>query len=177
MKELNEIDPARAVSFSGHRPERLPGNGDPDAPGAQRLAAVLQKEITAAIERGMTAFLHGCMAGFDIFAIEQVIALKAEYPHIQIISVAPYKAEFFTREKCWTPNWISRARAVFDQHDIGVRVAERYRSGIYFARNDILVAYSSELICYHDDGRGGTAYTVNKAIEKGLTVHNLYDRG
>ena len=117
------------------------------------------------------------MAGFDIFAIEQVIALKAEYPHLQIVSVAPYQAEFFTREKCWTPGWISRARAVFEQHDMGVNVAERYRSSIYYARNDILVGYSSELICYHDGGRGGTAYTVNGANEKGLIVRNLYSEG
>ena len=59
MKELNGIDPAHAVSFSGHRPERLPGKGEPDVPGAQRLAAVLQREITAAIGRGMTAFYTG----------------------------------------------------------------------------------------------------------------------
>jgi len=165
------------VSFSGHRPDRLPGKGDPDAPEAQKLADVLQKEIIAAIDRGMAAFIHGCMAGWDIFAAEQVIAVKKQYPHVRLVSVAPYKADFFNREKCWTPGWINRARVVFNQHDFGVKVAERYRSGIYYERNDVLIQYSSELICYHDGGSGGTQYTVKKAQNNGLTVRNLYGGG
>ncbi|MDR0310979.1 MAG: hypothetical protein LBJ21_05285 [Acidobacteriota bacterium] len=35
----------------------------------------------------------------------------------------------------------------------------------------------SEAIAYYDGGSGGTAYTVNRAIKKGLTVHNLYEGG
>ena len=174
---LNEIDPSRAISFSGHRPDRLAGNGDPAAPEAQKLIAVLQQEIIAAIDRGMTAFLHGCMAGFDLFAIEQVIALKSQYPHIQIISVAPYSVHFFSKENCWTPEWIDRARNVFRQHDMGISLAEYYRKGIYYERNCALISHSSMLICYHDGGAGGTKYTIDRAIEKGLSVKNLYERG
>jgi len=175
MEELKQINPATALSFSGHRPDRLPGNGDPNAPEAQKLIAALRKEITAAINEGMTSFLHGCMAGFDLFAIEQVIALKQQYPHIKLVSVAPYKAEFFSREKCWTPEWEKRAREVFRQQDIGVRLSESYRRGIYYERNDILIQYSSLLICYHDGGSGGTQHTVRKAREYGLIVRNLYE--
>ena len=174
---LKDIDPAFAVSFSGHRPDRLPGQGDPNTLEAKPMASVLQKEIIAAIDKGMTTFLHGCMAGFDLFAIEQVIALKIEYPHIKIVSVAPYAVHFYTREKCWTPEWISRAREIFRQHDFGISLAEHYRTGIYFERNRALIAHSSLLICYHDGGGGGTKYTVDRANEKGLRVRNLYGEG
>lgn len=114
------------------------------------------------------------MAGFDIFAAEQVIELKKQYPQIQLVSVAPYKAEFFSREKCWMPEWISRAREVFSQHDIGVKVAEQYRPGIYYERNEILVNHSSELICYWNGRKSGTKYTIDRAEENGLTIHNLF---
>ncbi len=174
MVSLKEIDSAHAVSFSGHRPDRLPGNGDPNEPETQILTTVLQQKIIAAINRGMTAFIHGCMAGFDIYAIEQVIALKQQYPHIKIISVAPYSAHFFTKEKCWTPEWENRAREVFHQHDFGVSLSEHYRRGIYFERNDVLIDYSSELICYWDGGKGGTKYTIDRANSKGLSVFNLF---
>jgi uncharacterized phage-like protein YoqJ len=176
MDNLREIDPTRAVSFSGHRPDRLPGNGDPDAPEAKRLAAVLQKEIIAAIDRGMTTFIHGCMAGFDLFAALQVIEIKKQFPGVQLVSVAPYSVHFFSKEKCWTQEWETRAREVFAQHDFGISLAEHYRSGIYYERNRVLVAHSSVLICYHDGGWGGTKYTVDRAIEKGLTVKNLYGK-
>ena len=171
---LNEIDPAVTVSFSGHRPARLPGNGEPDTPEMQALTAALRNEIIAAIGRGKTVMLHGCMAGWDIICAEQVILLKEQYPHVRLISVAPYKAAFFCREKCWTADWISRAREVFGQHDAGIKVAEVYHPGIYYERNRILVEHASELICYWDGNKGGTKYTVERAKEKGLLVCNLY---
>jgi len=176
MDVLKEIDPACALCFSGHRPARLPGHGDPASPEMQALTAALRLELIAAVGRGKTVMLHGCMAGWDIFCAEQVIALKEQYPRVRLVSVAPYKAEFFSREKCWTPDWISRAREVFRQHDAGVIIAEVYRPGIYYERNRALVEHSSELLCYWDGGPGGTKYTVDRAEEKGLAVRNQYTR-
>jgi len=40
MVALKDIDPALSVCFSGHRPDRLPGNGDPDVMEAQELITV-----------------------------------------------------------------------------------------------------------------------------------------
>ena len=175
MDILNQkINPATAICFSGHRPDRLPGCGNPAEPEAQKLIAVLLEKIEDAVRRGKDTFLGGFMAGFDILAAEQVIALKAKYPHIRLVTVAPYSVQFFTREKCWTPEWVKRAKEIIRQHDIGVSLAEHYRSGIYYERNRTLVNYSSELICYWDGNKGGTQHTVNFATDKGLAVFNLY---
>ena len=173
-KLLNDVDSALSVSFSGHRPDRLPGKGDPNTPEAQKLVAALRERIESAIGRGKVYFLHGAMAGFDIFAAEQVIALKEQYPQIQLVTVAPYRTHFYTKEKCWTPDWVKRAKAVFELTDIGLSLENEYRSGIYYKRNDVLIEYSSELICYWDGGNGGTKYTHDKAESKGLTISNLY---
>jgi len=175
MNFLSQIAPEHTLCFSGHRPARLPGNGDPDAPEMQALTAALRLELIAAVGRGKMVMLHSCMAGFDVFCAEQVIALKRQYPHVRLVSVAPYGAAFFSREKCWTPDWINRARKVFRQHDMGVKMAEVYRPGIYYERNRALVEHSSELLCYWDGGGGGTKYTVERAEAKGLLVRNLYE--
>ena len=173
MKRLDIIDSKQSICFSGHRPDRLPGYGDPNTPEAQRLTTTLREHIEDAIRRGKLYFIHGSMAGFDLLAAEQVISLKKQFPNIQLISVAPYSVHFFSREKCWTPEWIHRAREVFRQHDFGISLSEHYRPGIYYERNCVLVDHSSELICYHDGGKGGTENTVQYARSRMHNIHNL----
>ena len=174
MEELKQIDPATAVSFSGHRPDRLPGHGDPDTQDAQNLITALREQIVGAVGRGKYIFLHGAMAGFDIFAAEQVIEMKKQHPQIQLVTVAPYRAQFFTTEDCWTREWIERAKKVFALHDIGVVVEHENRKGLYYKRNRVLVDHSSGLICYWDGKGGGTKYTVGYAFENKKPVINLY---
>ena len=174
MDELQDIDPDRALCFSGHRPDRLPGKGRADAPEMQTLIAALRQALIAAVGRGKTIMLHGCMAGWDIICAEQVLWLKRQCPQVRLISVAPYQAGFFSREECWTPDWINRAREVFSQHDAGIKIAGQHRPGIYYERNRALIDHASELLCYWDGGGGGTAYTVERAREKGLAIYNLF---
>jgi len=173
MLIIQQINPASSVCFSGHRPDRLPGQGDPGAAETRKLTAALREQIESAVGRGKDTFINGLMAGWDVLAAEQVIALKGQYPHIRLATIAPYSAHFFTREKCWTPEWVTRAREVCRRQDIGVKIAEDYRSGIYYERNRALVEHSSELLCYWDGGRGGTAYTVDYALKKGREVVNI----
>lgn len=145
-----------------------------NTPEAHKLIAVLREHIEDTTRRGKIFYLHGAMAGFDLLAAEQVIVMKEKYPQIQLVTIAPYKERFFSREKCWMPDWISRAHEVFSRQDIGVKIAAEYRSGIYYERNRILIDHSSELICYWDGGRGGSEYTVKCAQSRGYTIHNLY---
>ncbi len=165
----------QAVCFSGHRPCSLPGYGDPNNPKAKKLICGLHGQIEDAVTRGKFIFLNGAMAGFDILAAEQVIALKKAYPQIRIITIAPYSVYFYSHENCWTPEWICRANEVFQQHDFGISLAEHYRSGIYYERNRVIVDHSSELICYRDGGKGGTKHTLNLAISQSMSVYNLYN--
>ena len=174
MDILKDITPAHTVCFSGHRPDRLPGNGNPDTWEAQKLAALLQKQIEESIKRGKNTFCHGAMAGFDIFAAEQVIALKEKYPHIRLITIAPYSVRFFSYEKCWTSDWINRGKEIIRKHDTGISIAEHYRSGIYYERNRTLVNNSSELICFWDGKKGGTQHTHDYAKKQGLRIIKLY---
>lgn len=74
---------------------------------------------------------------------------------------------------CLSPDWINRAREVFSRQDIGVKLSERYYPGVYYERNRTMIDHSSELICYHDGGKGGTAQTVQYAKGKDIPMYNL----
>jgi len=176
MTALKQIDPIRSVSFSGHRPDRLPGQGEPDAPEAQKLIKVLRGQIEDAILRGKDTFINGLMAGWDVLAAEQVIALKERCPHIRLVTVAPFSSGLFSRERCWTPDWVERAKGACRQSDIGMSLSECYRAGIYYERDRVMVDHSGELLCYWDGALSGTQYTVQYASGRGLIVCNLFQR-
>jgi len=177
MEELKQIDPGRALCFRGHRPDRLPGGGLPDAPETQELIFRLRTQIEEAVGQGKMFFCHGAMPGFDILAAEQVVFLKDKYPHIRLITVAPYKTEFFAQEKHWTPEWIHRAWKIFHSQDMGTEVADSYRSNIYRERDCTLIDHSSGLICYWNGKNGGTKFAVEYARKTNKKVINLAELG
>ena len=65
MDILKETNPDRAVCFSGHRPDRLPGRGDPGAAETRKLTDALREQIKGAVGRGKDTFINGLMAGWD----------------------------------------------------------------------------------------------------------------
>jgi len=177
MDILNDLFREKSVCFSGHRPQRLPGRGEPDAPETRELAAALQRRISETVARGMDTFINGYMAGFDILAAEQVVVLKAKHPQIRLISIAPFSVRYYEHAKCWTDEWIIRANVICDLSDFSISLSEHYMHGIYYERDRELVDRSGELICYWDGGSGGTKYTMDYARSKGLIIHNLCKSG
>ena len=76
---LNALADRKACAcFTGHRPNRLPDEGDTKA--VALLCEKIEAEIIRAYEDGKRFFLHGMMAGFDILAAETVAAGKTVLP-------------------------------------------------------------------------------------------------
>lgn len=170
-------DPARTVCFSGHRPPKLPGNGEGDA-----LSAALRGAVEKEILIGRKIFVNGGMAGFDILAGEAVIALQRKYPDIRCVTAAPFRAGYFKTAN-WTPDWKERALYVYRASAVAFTLAENYCPGIYYKRDEYMLSLSSVVVCYLNGeitgmaGKrrkgGGTAYTVNRAYDLGLAITNL----
>ena len=78
------FDSCFTVSFSGHRPNKLPGYGDISKPAMAALYQKLPNEIEIAILNDKINFLHGSMAGFDILVAEAVLQLKQKYPYCSL---------------------------------------------------------------------------------------------
>jgi len=129
----------------------------------------LRKAIVASIEEGYRFFGAGGALGFDTLAAKTVLALKKDYPDIKLILVLPC----LNQTRGWTEKDIKTYEEIKSQADKIVYTSEQYFRGCMQKRNRHLVDSSSMCISYLTGDSGGTAYTVNYALFKGLEVRNL----
>lgn len=173
-------DREHTICFSGHRPCNLPGYGNDIG-----LLTALRHAVEVEIQNGMRVFLNGGMAGFDVLAAEIVIALRQKHPHIKCVTVAPFRKEYFNNNN-WTDEWKIRALTIYKASDIAFALAENYRRGIYYERDDYELDHSCGVICYYrgkitgTKGKirkgGGTEYTVNRAYDLNMFINNISDK-
>ena len=152
------------ASFSGYRSEKLPDFGDETAFSIDTLKSDLHNAIVQAISHGYNTFLVGMAEGFDMFAAEAVISIKAKNENIKLIAIVPFDDG---RERS------ERYQSIIAQTDDVITLAQEYSRGSYYARNEYMGDNSSLLICYYDGRYGGTEYTVEYAKKKGVTVTNI----
>lgn len=176
MIKLKGVTPALTIAISGHRPAKLPGQGELNNPEAQEFFGVVRQQLSSAIFLGRNTFLHGGCSGFDIICMEQIIFLKERYPHIKYITVAPFRKDYFAKT-WWTPEWVERAKNVFSKHNGSFVLEHEYRKGIYYDRNKVLIDNCSELICYCADEKSGAGFTKNYAEQKNIRVRNIFTGG
>jgi len=150
-----------ACCFTGHR----------DIPVSQKpaLQKRLEEEISHLIHQGVAMFLAGGALGFDTMAALAVLKMKAKFPHIRLILVLPCREQ--------TRGWRNDDKKIYDRilrrADKVVYASEYYDRGCMQKRNRYLVDHSGVCVCYLAKAKGGTAYTVRYAQEKGLRMINL----
>ncbi|MCL2561201.1 MAG: DUF1273 domain-containing protein [Rikenellaceae bacterium] len=165
-----EREKSRTAAFSGHRTFKM-GRTLFGAAGAcdGDMAVRLCETLTALAEEGYTDFLCGMAEGFDLLAAEAVVAVRRDYPAVRLTAVVPFpeQARAFgvqTRER------YEDLLAAADSVEV---ISPRYTADCFHRRNDWLVAHASVLICYYNGSRGGTQYTVRRALAGGLRIINL----
>lgn len=98
-----------------------------------------------------------------------VLELKTEYPQIRLILVLPCFSQ--------ADRWSDKDKTVYDdikrRADKVVYTSQEYFRGCMQKRNRHLVDNSSICICYLTENTGGTAYTVDYAVQNGLEVINM----
>ena len=144
--------------FSGHRTY--------DGSRNEELARVV-RELYAL---GYRNFLCGMAVGFDIEAAEVVLALRQELAGVRVVAVVPFEG----MQKGFSEEWKSRFEHIIAEADEVVTLATKYSVEVYTVRNNFLVDNSSACIAYFDGSKGGTAYTVNRAVKSLLRLTNLY---
>jgi uncharacterized phage-like protein YoqJ len=134
------------------------------------IAKRLKTEIIRLVEDGYVYFAAGGALGFDTMAAKAVLELKeTTCPQIRLILVLPCK----TQTRGWDMDDVVVYEDIKARCDKFVYTSEEYTRGCMFKRNRHLVDNSSVCICYLTESKGGTAYTVNYANEKGLSITNL----
>lgn len=158
------INKAKAVAFTGHRQERI-------STDKETLFVEIYNTIRELYVQGYNTFITGMAEGFDLLSAEAVLKLRDEcHSEIRLIAVIPFRLQAgrFTSENKECYYHIANIAEC-------VTLAENYYTGCFHRRNDYMIDNASTIIAYFDKvPGGGTYYTVNRAIRKGLTVINLH---
>ena len=133
------------------------------------LKSKLKKEIEGLIKNGVIYYGSGGAIGFDTLAALTVLELRKKHPQIKLIMVLPCREQ--------DEKWSERDKQVYafilQNADKIVYTSEHYHSGCMHERNRYLVDYSGHCIVYLTESKGGTAYTVDYAKQKGLEIINI----
>ena len=160
-----------ACCFTGHRPAGLPARGDERDPRMDRLKYRLLHCVEEAMQKGVRAFLCGGAAGFDLLAAEAVVALRPYWPQARLLLALPFPAQ----ADGWPIQLRRRYDAMLEEADELSYVSQAGGVHALLKRNRYLVEHADCCIAYLSKASGGTLYTVNYALDRGLPYFNLYE--
>lgn len=130
----------------------------------------LKKEVEKLIIKGIKYFGTGGALGFDTIAAQVILKLKKKYKNIYLILILPCENQTIK----WNKDDIEIYNKIKSKADKIVYVSKKYTSDCMMRRNRHMVDNSKHCICYFDGTSGGTKYTVDYAISKGLSIINIY---
>lgn len=158
---FDQSQKAHSACFTGHRPRMLQNCRLDD------LRLQLHLAIQEAINAGYQHFYCGMAMGSDIIAGELVVALREQFPEIRLIGVVPFREQ----TDGWSKEWRQRYWRLRDAADEIITLMPVAFTEGYLVRDRYMVEHSSLLIgVYNGSIRGGTAYTVRYARQKGLKI-------
>lgn len=167
-----KIHRTKTVAFSGHRSGKMSTGLLPFDEGWQpeNLPERLDDAIQALCEEGFDTFLCGMAEGFDLQAAESVIRVRKRLAEpVRLIAVIPHRGQ--------SERFPYAVREIYESvlacADDAITLAEAYSSGCFHVRNDFLVDHASALLCFYNGSKGGTQYTVKRALKSGLRIVNL----
>lgn len=109
--------------------------------------------------------------GFDTIAAQAVLSVKETHPEVKLILVLPCE----NQTKYWEQQDIDVYNDIKLRADEVKVLAPHYYNGCMQKRNRHLVDFSSTCICFLTGHKGGTAYTVDYAKQKGLDIINVVE--
>ena len=151
----------RAAAFTGHR--------DVEKSEYEHLTTAIFLTVDRLYREGVKTYYVGGALGFDTIAAVSVLNLKIKYPDLRLIVAVPCPDQ--------SAAWHASDRALYDsilrRADEVVTVSPYYCRGCMQMRNRYMVDRADTLIAYVKRDSGGSAYTRNYALKKGLTVIDL----
>lgn len=130
----------------------------------------LARAIKTLYAEGYRNFLCGMAIGFDIEAAEVALSLRQELAGLRVVAIIPFEG----MQNRFSENDRTRFEQIIRDADESITLAPRYSTEVYAVRNNFLADNSSACITYFDGSKGGTAYTVRRALKSLLQIINLY---
>ncbi len=160
----------RACAFTGHRAAKLPWRYNENDPRCHELKKRIYDVAEALYTAyGVRKFLCGMAEGCDLYCAEAVLALKQRYPHITLEAAIPCP----TQTDGWSAAQRRRHADILSRCDIETLVQTSYTSDCMQRRNRYMVDHASLLIALHDGLPGGTRYTIEYALRRGLDIVDI----
>ena len=156
--------------FTGHRPDKLPWGRDESDPRCLELKRRMTAAVREAWEAGYRHFLCGMARGCDLYFGEIVAALREELDGVTLEAAIPCPEQ----ADRWSPGTRERYAALLEQCDTQTVLSPHYTPDCMQRRNRYMVDHSSLLIAAYDGTSGGTRYTLEYALRRGLQISNLH---
>lgn len=157
---MTKQDVPKICCFTGHR----------HIIATPELNYKLHEAISFAItEENVQTFMSGMALGFDMLAAETVLSFKEAYPQIDLHCILPCRDQ----DKYFSEVDKKRYLNILSCADKIVYTSQDYSPWCMHVRNDYLVDYADLALAYLVNNRGGTFYTVSRAIKKGIPIKNL----
>lgn len=158
-----------AVSFSGHRKERIVKMGNPYVFDQIRYGVIMN--VIRLYEQGYKTYYSGMANGFDLVSAQVILMLKRWYSDIRLIAVVPFKNQSIRYDETDKTLYDE----ILKQADEVKVLSDKYYKGCFLHRNDYMIGHSDKIILFWDGERkGGTYYTVLQADKMDIEYINLY---
>ena len=155
--------------FTGHRPEKLPWGYREADPRCRDLKRRIRAVAEAAYEEGFRHFLCGMAQGCDLYFCEAVLALRERWGDLTLEAALPCP----TQADAWPPAQRRRHARLVAACDFETMVSARYGPACMQRRDRYMVDHASLLIAAFDGSPGGTRYTIEYAMRRGVLVADL----
>lgn len=155
--------------FTGHRPGKLPWGYNEEDPRCLALKRRMADAVAAAYEQGYRHFLCGMAQGCDLYFCECALALREERPDVTVEAAIPCP----TQTDAWPAAQRERYDRLVSSCDFETLVSARYTPSCMQRRDRYMVDHASLLIAAFDGTAGGTRYTVEYAMRRGISVVDL----
>ena len=173
LQILSDIDPSRAAAFSGYRKEKIKLT-ETDADYTSVRERIVRRTASAVLllhDQGYDTFLCGMATGFDLWAGLAVLSLKKQLTDLRLIAVVPYRGQ----ANGFSYEFKELYSEVLAAADCRVCLHQNFTRSCFHERNRAMLDHASALVCYYDGQSGGTAYTVDLARKRDMTILNLCD--
>ena len=158
-----------ACCFTGHRPSKLPWRYNEEDARCVALKRRMMDVVEAAYEEGYRHFICGMAMGCDLYFCECVLALRQRHADVTIEAAIPCP----TQPDAWPAAMQRKYRQMVAECDYETLVSECYSSSCMQRRDRYMVDHAALLIAAFDGSAGGTRYTMEYAMRRGLDIVDL----
>ena len=158
-----------ACCFTGHRPGKLPWRYNEEDLRCVLLKARIADAVEAAYQEGFRHCLCGMALGCDLYFCECVLRLRQTHPDVTVEAAVPCPSQ----ADAWPPDQRRRYERLVAACDFETLVSACYTPACMQRRDRYMVDHAALLIAAFDGSPGGTRYTVEYAMRRGLEIVDL----